>query len=49
MKLKKKVLNWLLKNAENADLNIIVIEPKSVDFTNFLNDKDIKKSNFSYQ
>ena len=27
-----------LKKAENSDLNIILIEPNSVDFTGFLND-----------
>ena len=42
--IEKKGIKLALKNAENADLNIIVIEPKSVDFTNFLNDKISKKA-----
>mgnify|MGYP000483242134 CR=1 FL=1 len=33
-----------LSRAEDADLNIIVIEPKSVDFTGFLNDLVSEKS-----
>ena len=33
-----------LKRAEDADLNLIVIEPKSVDFTGFLNDLISEKS-----
>ena len=33
-----------LNKAENADLNIIVIEPKSVDFTDFFNEIAIKKA-----
>ena len=42
--IEKKGIKLALKNAENADLNIIVIEPKSVDFTYFLNDKISKKA-----
>ena len=36
--IEKKGIKLALKRAEDADLNIIVIEPKSVDFTSFLND-----------
>ena len=42
--IEKKGIKLALKNAENADLNIIVIEPKSTDFTYFLNDKISKKA-----
>ena len=42
--IEKKGIKLALKNAENADLNIIVIEPKSIDFTHFLNDKISKKA-----
>ena len=33
-----------LEKAESADLNIIVIEPKSVEFTNFFNEFALKKA-----
>jgi tRNA modification GTPase len=36
--IEKKGIKLALKRAEDADLNIIVIEPKSVNFTGFLND-----------
>ena len=36
--IEKKGIKLAFKRAEDADLNIIVIEPKSVDFTGFLND-----------
>ena len=36
--IEKKGIKLALKRAEDADLNIIVIEAKSVDFTGFLND-----------
>ena len=42
--IEKKGMKLALKKAENADLNIIVIEPKSTDFTDFLNDKISKKA-----
>ena len=42
--IEKKGIKLALKNAENADLNIIVIEPKSTDFTDFFNDKISKKA-----
>ena len=42
--IEKKGIKLALKNAENADLNIIVIEPKTTDFTYFLNDKISKKA-----
>ena len=38
MKLKKKGVKLALKKSEDADLNIIVIEPKSSYFTGFLKD-----------
>ena len=36
--IEKKGIKLALKSAEKADLNIVIIEPKSVDFTGFLND-----------
>ena len=42
--IEKKGIKLALKRAEDADLNIIVIEPKSVDFTGFLNDLVSDKS-----
>ena len=36
--IEKKGVKLALKKAENSDLNIILIEPKSADFTGFLND-----------
>ena len=42
--IEKKGIKLALKRAENADLNIIVIEPKSIDFTHFFNDKISKKA-----
>ncbi len=36
--IEKKGIKLAFKKAEDADLNIIVIEPKSVNFTGFLND-----------
>jgi len=36
--IERKGIKLALKKAENSDLNIILIEPKSVDFTVFLND-----------
>ncbi len=36
--IEKKGIKLALKRAEDADLNIIVIEPKSIDFTGFMND-----------
>ncbi len=42
--IEKKGIKLALKKAEDADLNIIVIEPKSVDFTGFLNDLISEKS-----
>ena len=35
-----------LKKAADADLNILVFEPKSIDFTGFLNDLNLEKSVF---
>ena len=37
--IEKKGIKLALKNAENADLSILVIEPKSVDFTDFFKGK----------
>ena len=42
--IEKKGIKLALKRAEDADLNIIVIEPKSVDFTGFLHDLVSEKS-----
>ena len=42
--IEKKGISLALKKAENADLNVIVIEPKSVDFTHFFKHKLSKKS-----
>ena len=42
--IERKGIKLALKRAEDADLNIIVIEPKSVDFTGFLNDLMNEKS-----
>jgi tRNA modification GTPase len=42
--IEKKGIRLALKRAEDADLNIIVIEPKSVNFTGFLNDLVSEKS-----
>ena len=42
--IEKKGIKLALKRAEDADLNIIVIEPKNVDFTGFLNDLVSDKS-----
>ena len=42
--IEKKGIKLALEKAENADLNIIVIEPKSVDFADFFNENTIKKA-----
>ena len=42
--IEKKGIKLALEKAENADLNIIVIEPKSVDFTDFFNQSTIDKA-----
>ena len=42
--IEKKGIKLALKKSESADLNIIVIEPKNVDFTDFFNDKITKNS-----
>ena len=42
--IEKKGIKLALKKAENADLNIIVIEPKSIDFTDFFNQSAIDKA-----
>tara|TARA_B100001123_G_scaffold183496_1_gene210132 strand:- start:2808 stop:4139 length:1332 start_codon:yes stop_codon:yes gene_type:complete len=44
--IEKKGIKLALKRAENADLNIVVVEPKSVDFNDFLNDLISDKSVF---
>ena len=36
--IEKRGIKLALKRAEDADLNLVIIEPKSVDFTGFLND-----------
>ena len=42
--IEKKGIKLALKRAEDADLNIVVVEPKSVDFTGFLKDLISTKS-----
>ena len=42
--IEKKGIKLALKSAENADLNLIVIEPKSIDFSDFFKDMLSKKS-----
>ncbi len=42
--IEKKGIKLALERAENADLNIIVIEPKSPDFTKFFKNFEPKKS-----
>ncbi len=42
--IEKKGIKLALKRAEDADLNIIVIEPKNIYFTGFLNDLVSEKS-----
>ncbi len=42
--IERKGIKLALKRADDADLNIIVIEPKSIDFTGFLNDLVSEKS-----
>ena len=42
--IEKKGIKLALEKAENADLNIIVIEPKSVDFRDFFNQSTIDKA-----
>jgi len=44
--IEKKGIKLALKSAEKADLNIVIIEPKSVDFTGFLNDLVNEKAIF---
>ena len=44
--IEKKGIKLALKRAEDADLNIVIIEPKSVDFASFLNDLVSEKSIF---
>ena len=44
--IEKKGIKLALKRAQDADLNIIVFEPKSVDFSHFFKDLDLKKSIF---
>tara|TARA_B100001540_G_scaffold192619_1_gene169789 strand:- start:735 stop:2066 length:1332 start_codon:yes stop_codon:yes gene_type:complete len=44
--IEKKGIKLALKRAEDADLNIVLIEPKSVDFTGFLNELVNEKAIF---
>ena len=46
--IEKKGINLALNKVENSDLNLVVIEPKSIDFTDFLKITFIKKINFSH-
>ncbi|MDC2999835.1 tRNA uridine-5-carboxymethylaminomethyl(34) synthesis GTPase MnmE [Candidatus Pelagibacter sp.] len=41
--IEKKGIKLALKKAEDADLNLVVIEPKSVDFIDFFNDLESQK------
>ena len=40
--IEKKGIKLALKKAENADLNIVVVEPKSIDFTSFFDEIDLE-------
>ena len=42
--IEKKGIKLALKRAEDADLNLVIIEPKSTDFTGFLSDLVSKKA-----
>ena len=42
--IEKKGIKLALKKAENSDLNLIVIEPKSINFSNFFKNFDLKTS-----
>ena len=42
--IEKKGIKLALKRAEDADLNLVIIEPKSADFTGFLSDLVSKKA-----
>ena len=44
--IEKKGIKLSLKSAKKADLNIVIIEPKSVDFSGFLNDLVTEKAIF---
>ena len=44
--IEKKGIKLALEKAENADLNIIVLEPKSIDFTHFFKEIPIKDAIF---
>ena len=44
--IEEKGIKLAFKRAEDSDLNILVFEPKSVDFSSFLKDLDLKKSIF---
>jgi len=44
--IEKKGIKLALKRAEDADLNLVIIEPKSVDFSGFLSDSVSKKAIF---
>ena len=44
--IEKKGIKLALNKAENADLNIIVLEPKNIDFIDFLKQFNAKKSIF---
>ena len=44
--IEKKGIKLALKRAEDADLNLVIMEPKSLDFTRFLNDLANEKAIF---
>jgi tRNA modification GTPase len=44
--IEKKGIKLALKKAEDADLNLVILDPKNVDFTGFLNNSVSKKAIF---
>jgi len=44
--IEKKGIKLALKKAEDADLNLLVFDPKNLDFTSFLKEIDLEKSIF---
>ena len=44
--IENKGIKLALKKAEDADLNLLVFEPKNVDFTSFLKGINLEKSIF---
>ena len=44
--IEKKGINLALKKAEDSDLNLLVFDPKNLDFTSFLKELNLEKSIF---